>query len=65
MITKGQIMTIIRLWLLAILVAVALVATTTAGVLYAQGARGLCPTEDSVSCVWINDGHLLVNGPDA
>jgi hypothetical protein len=40
--------------------------------LYAAGARGLCPTEDSVSCVWIpafqGNGHgspvIVVNGPN-
>ncbi len=41
-----------------------------AGWAYLQGARGICPTEDSVSCVWIGPlqgnhrGAVVVNGPE-
>lgn len=29
-----------------------------------RDVHGLCTTEDSVSCVWINDGHVVINGPE-
>lgn len=49
---------------------VALVLTGAVGVLLVQGARGVCATEDSVSCVWISPvqgnggGRVVVNGPE-
>lgn len=63
-------------WLL--LVAVGATMSTLAtmmlgavGMAYAQGARGVCVTEDSPSCVWIGPlqgehpgGRIVVNGPE-
>lgn len=60
-------------WVKAALILVALVLLPVlgaAGTLYVQGARGVCATEDSVSCVWFGPwqgngrGRVVVNGPE-
>ena len=62
-------------WLLlvvlgATLSTVSMLVLGAAGVLYLQGARGVCAAEDSVSCVWFGPvqgnggGRIVVNGPD-
>ncbi len=60
-------------WALAVLAVLASAAFTgvgAVGVLYAQGARTVCATEDSPSCVWIGPvqgnrhGPIIVNGPE-
>lgn len=63
---------LILLCVACVLVSVLLMVGAAAEVLYAQGARGMCHTEDSTSCVWVpalqGNGHgspaLIVNGPD-
>lgn len=60
-------------WLLAVGVlfgALTVLGVGAVGALYVQGARGVCPTEDSVSCVWVGPvqgnggGRVVVNGPE-
>ena len=54
----------------AMLVSLLFALTMVSATFYAQGARGVCPTEDSPSCVWIGpaqgNGHggIVVNGPE-
>lgn len=49
----------------------ALIGMGAVGMAYAQGARGVCATEDSPACVWVgpvqgnHGGRIVVNGPDS
>jgi hypothetical protein len=40
----------------------AVAAFAVIGGLYAMGARGLCPTEDSAACVWVGPAPFVGNG---
>lgn len=70
---------VVPVHVLSALVALALVTVVglgflvgVAAILTAQGVRGVCPSEDSPSCVWItpvqgNHGGrpvIVVNGPE-
>lgn len=59
----------IGLELVGAAVALVMAAVGAVTVLAAQGVRGVCASEDSVSCVWIGPvqgngrGRVVVNGP--
>jgi hypothetical protein len=61
----------VALALAAFAVTFALLGIGAAGMAYAQGARGVCATEDSTACVWVgplqgnHGGRIVVNGPDS
>lgn len=61
---------LVALALAAVVESVLTLAVGAGAVLYARGARGVCVTEDSVSCVWFGPwqgngrGRIVVNGPE-
>ncbi len=74
MITQTPAATVRRasvLALAAFAAVLALLGIGAAGMAYAQGARGVCATEDSPACVWFGPlqgnhrGRIVVNGPDS